>query len=139
MNEVAQENLEHLKLLSIFHYVVAALAVIFASIFIIHLILGIVALVSPESLKDEAGRIPPPVFGWIFTILGSSIVLGGWIYAICLVFAGRFLARKKHRLYCLVMAAVSCIFFPFGTVLGVFTIIILMRPAVKELFALSTS
>jgi len=32
------------------------------------------------------------------------------------------------------MAAVACAFGPFGTVLGVFTIIVLMRDPVKELF-----
>ena len=37
-------------------------------------------------------------------------------------------------MYCLVVAAVECIFMPFGTVLGVFTIIVLMRPGVKERF-----
>jgi hypothetical protein len=37
------------------------------------------------------------------------------------------------------MAAISCIFMPFGTVLGVFTIIVLLRPSVKELFAVNTA
>ena len=33
------------------------------------------------------------------------------------------------------VAAIACMFMPFGTVLGVFTIIVLMRPSVKERFA----
>ena len=32
------------------------------------------------------------------------------------------------------MAAIECMFFPFGTVLGVLTIIVLIRPSVKPLF-----
>jgi hypothetical protein len=32
------------------------------------------------------------------------------------------------------MACVECIFIPFGTVLGAFTILVLMRPSVKEMF-----
>jgi hypothetical protein len=48
--------------------------------------------------------------------------------------AGRFLARRKHHLFCLVVAGVECLFFPFGTVLGVFTIIVLMRPSVQQAF-----
>ena len=35
------------------------------------------------------------------------------------------------------MAAVECVFMPFGTVLGVFTIIVLMREPVKQLFAVN--
>jgi hypothetical protein len=37
-------------------------------------------------------------------------------------------------MFCLVMAGIQCIFMPFGTVLGVFTIIVLMRNSVKEAF-----
>jgi hypothetical protein len=37
------------------------------------------------------------------------------------------------------MAAIACMLMPFGTVLGVFTIIVLMRPSVKELFAAAGS
>jgi hypothetical protein len=32
------------------------------------------------------------------------------------------------------MAGVECLFMPVGTVLGVFTIIVLVRDSVKELF-----
>jgi hypothetical protein len=37
----------------------------------------------------------------------------------------------------LAIAGIECIFIPFGTVLGVFTIIVLMRPTVKELFGVA--
>jgi hypothetical protein len=37
-------------------------------------------------------------------------------------------------MFCLVMASITCMFMPFGTVLGVFTLIVLMRPSVKPLF-----
>jgi hypothetical protein len=33
------------------------------------------------------------------------------------------------------MAAVECLFIPFGTVLGVFTILVLQRPTVKAMFS----
>jgi hypothetical protein len=58
----------------------------------------------------------------------------GWTLAVCMIIAGRFLAKRTHYMYCLVVAAISCIFFPFGTVLGVFTIIVLLRSSVKALF-----
>jgi hypothetical protein len=34
----------------------------------------------------------------------------------------------------MVIAAIQCAFTPFGTVLGVFTLIVLVRPSVKALF-----
>jgi len=59
----------------------------------------------------------------------------GWIFAAFVLATGRFLAKRKHYLFCLVMAGIESIFMPFGTVLAVFTIIVLMRDSVKELFA----
>ena len=50
------------------------------------------------------------------------------------ILAGRFLARRTHYMYCLIVAGIECLFTPFGTVLGVFTIVVLVQPAVKAIF-----
>ncbi|UCD15904.1 MAG: hypothetical protein JSV34_02320 [Candidatus Omnitrophota bacterium] len=134
MEKDVNTNQEHLKLLSVFHYVVGALVAIFSSVFIMHLVLGIVFIVAPQNFADK-GDLPPSFFGWIFAVMGGVAVFSGWIFAICLIYAGRFLSRRKHYLFCLVIAALSCLFVPFGTILGVFTIVILSRPQVKEIFA----
>jgi hypothetical protein len=78
--------------------------------------------------------IPPVLVGWIHTVLATVFILLGWSIAVCIVLAGRYLSRRKHYLFCLIMARSECLFFPFGTVLGVFTIMILVRESVKTLF-----
>ena len=45
-----------------------------------------------------------------------------------------FLSQRRHYLYCMIIAALACTHTPLGTVLGIFTIFVLMRPSVKELF-----
>jgi len=55
--------------------------------------------------------------------------------AICILITGRSLSRRKCYSFALVMACVECLFIPFGTILGVFTIIVLLRESVKALFA----
>jgi hypothetical protein len=57
-----------------------------------------------------------------------------WTFAAAVVIAGQKLAARTSYTYCLVVAAIECMFTPFGTVLGVLTIIVLMRPSVKKLF-----
>ena len=129
---------EHLNLLSVFHYVVAGAAALFACIPIIHVIIGIAVLVGGFGSGPGAhagGELPDRLFGLIFIVVGGLAVLAGWTLAAVLFAAGRCLARRKRYTFCLVVAAISCIFMPFGTVLGVFTIIVLVRPSVKELFA----
>jgi ATP-dependent Clp protease ATP-binding subunit ClpA len=119
---------QYLKLLSVFHYVVGGLAAFFTCIPIILLSIGIAMLV---------GAIDgvPGFAGVLLVMISMVVILIGWTLAVCIIIAGRCLAKRKRYMFCLVMTAISCIFMPFGTVLGVFTIIVLMRPSVEELFA----
>jgi len=125
-----KEEEQYLKLLSVFHYVVGGLAACFACIPIIHLSIGIAMLVGAI---DDA----PEFVGALLVLIAIFAMLVGWTLAVCIIIAGRCLAKRKRYMFCLVMAAISCVFMPFGTVLGVFTIIVLMRPSVKELFAVN--
>ena len=126
---------QYLYLLSIFHYVVAGFAALFACIPIIHFTVGIGLFITGLTQPQESDGFPMALFGLFFAVIGGSIILLGWTFAICIAAAGRFLSTRKRYMFCLAMAGIECIFTPFGTVLGVFTIIVLMRPAVKELFA----
>ena len=124
---------EHLRLLSVFHYVVGGVAALFSFFPIFHLIIGLVFILAPENLGGN-GEAPPPFIGWMFVLFSVAFITVGLIFSAGIVFAGRSLAKRKRYLYCLVAAGVECMFMPLGTVLGVFTIIVLMRNSVKELF-----
>jgi hypothetical protein len=123
---------EHLKLLGIFHFVVGGLTALFACIPLIHVGLGVAML--SGALGGGKGPPPPPLLGWLFLVIGATFVLSGWALAIAILIAGRKLRRRQSRLYCLVVAGLECMFMPFGTVLGVFTLIVLTRELAKELF-----
>ena len=130
-------DLEHLRLLAIFHYVVAAMAALVACFPLIHLTMGLVFIFAPDTMSGPPGRNGAEfarIMGIFFVAFASLFILMGWTFAICVFLAGRNLARRRHYTFCLVMAAIMCIFMPFGTVLGVFTVVVLMRPSVKPLF-----
>jgi len=129
---------DHLRLLSVFHYVVAGLAGLFALFPIIHLVFGIIMIVAPGKFGGK-GDASPALFGWFFVVFASAFIIVGWVFASFVFTTGRFLKKRKHYMFCLVMAAVECLFMPFGTVLGVFTIIVLMRESVRQLFSANQS
>jgi hypothetical protein len=131
------QEAEHLRLLSIFHYIVGGLLAFFACLPVIHLILGLVLVLKPQLLFGPGNNQPPPFIGWFFVIFASAFIVLGWTLAIMMVWAGRCLSRRLHHSFCFGMACLGCLFMPFGTVLGVFTIIVLMRPSVKALFGQS--
>ena len=124
---------EHLRLLSIFHYVVGGMTALFACFPCIHLGLGIALVTGMLPVQPGQQRMDL-LIGWIFIVVASVIILVGWSLAIAILFAGRFLVRRTQYMYCFVVAAIECIFMPFGTILGVFTIIVLSQPSVKVLF-----
>jgi hypothetical protein len=131
-----KQDEEHLRLLSILHYVVGGFAALFALFPIIHLVIGLMFIFAPKAFESK-GESPPAFLGWFFVIFAGMFIIAGWIFAGFVITAGRFLACHKHRLFCLVMAGIECAFMPFGTILGVFTIVTLMREPVKELFSAS--
>ena len=124
---------EHLKLLSIFHYVKGGITALFACIPIIHVVFGLVLIVAPR-LFGHGSDQPPAFIGWLFVILGFFIIFLGWTVAVLVLIAGRCIARRRHYTFCFVVACLECLSVPFGTVLGVFTILVLNRQSVKALF-----
>jgi hypothetical protein len=133
------QDAEHLRLLSIFHYVVAGLGAMCSCLPCFHLAFGLVILFAPQTFEHGGhGGQPPdemPAFvGALIAMFAAVFILVGWAASFCVFLAGRYLSRRQHYTFCLVIAALLCAFGPFGTVLGVFTIIVLMRPSVKVLF-----
>jgi hypothetical protein len=70
----------------------------------------------------------------MFTGIAGIMIVAMWSFAIVLLCAGRCLQERRRHTFCLVVAGLECMMMPFGTVLGVFTIIVLLRPAVRQLF-----
>jgi len=122
---------EHLRLLSIFHYVLGGIVGFLACMPCIHVAVGVLMVTGTMS---SGGSGPPPAFGWIFVIMGSVFILLGWTLAILLLIAAGRLRKRCGWTFCFVVACISCLFMPMGTVLGVFTILVLSREAVKAAF-----
>jgi len=137
------QDTEHLRLLAIFHYIVSGLAALFSFFPMLYTIIGsifIFAARHPAAAGPKPGEeLPPEFLGWIFIVLGSFLFLLGIAMAICILIAGRCLSRRKCYSFALVIACIECLFIPFGTILGVFTIVALSRLSVKGLFSAATS
>jgi hypothetical protein len=126
---------EHLGLLAIFHYVVAGVAALFSFFPLFYSVIGGFLLYAAEH-PGPGNQEPPPAFlGWIFIAVGAVFFFAGIAMAICILIAGRCLSRRKGYSFAFVMACIECLFVPFGTILGVFTIIALSRESVKALFS----
>jgi hypothetical protein len=122
---------QHLNLLSVFHYVLAGLTALISCVFLLQVPIGIAMLAGAFHGNDG----PPRLFAWFFILFPSVFILGHWTLAALMIAAGRRLRRRASWTFCLVVAAMECLLIPFGTVLGVFTIVVLLRDPVRALFA----
>jgi hypothetical protein len=135
-NAPAAADVEHLQLLAIFHYIVGTLMMFFACFFIFHLVFGLVMVFNPGAFHGSKGEpSPPPVWlGILFAMMGGIGLLTGWTIGGLTIYSGHCLSKHRRRLFSLVMASFACLFMPFGTLLGVFTIIVLQRDSVRRLY-----
>jgi hypothetical protein len=131
---VYDRDAEHLRLLSIFWYIAAGLFALFGSFPLIHLGIGLFMLLSPRSFGGPGGG-PPAFMGWMFTCMGGAFVTFGWTTAILAFLTARALPQRRRILLCQIAAGIACLQVPMGTILGVFTFIVLSRPTIRNTFS----
>ena len=107
----------------------------FLHYFILHTVFA-----NAEMWKSQNGSTPPPraffeVFNWIYIFFGGLLLIG----IVCNALSGVFLSQRKNRIFSMVIAGLDCLQVPFGTALGVFTILVLSRDSVQELYEGSSS
>ncbi len=125
---------EQLRLLAIFHYVLGGIIALFACFALIYVAMGIFFVVAPEEVAGGEGGAPPAAFGWLFATIGGVIFLLGEALGLGVVLAGRAISKRKCYTFAFVVACIECAFMPFGTVLGIFTIMALQRDSVRAQF-----
>ena len=125
---------ESVKLLAIFHWIVAVMAGLFALLPLLYVGFGAAILHGFPGVPASRQPPPPEIVGWLLIALGLVFSLGFLTYAVVLGVAARSYSQHRRWTYCLVVAVISCAWFPFGTMLGVFSILTLARPETKLLF-----
>ena len=65
--------------------------------------------------------------GLIFAAFGLAFFLGMITIGVLNLCTAHYLKRRKARTFCMVVAGLGCILIPYGTLLGVFTLIVLGR------------
>lgn len=129
---------DHLRLLTIFHYVLAGLTAFVGCIPTIHLTVGIFLLAAPDDVFGSGNNPPPPgfrrTFGTFFVVIASMAILALWTLATCLFFSARSISRRTNHTFSLIIAAIMCLSVPLGTALGICTFVVLLRPSVQTLY-----
>jgi hypothetical protein len=124
---------EHLRLLSIFHYVWGGITLATALLTLPHIAIGLWALQSPDLFASE-GTLPAELYGWMFLGGGLFFLVLGLIFGLLVIGSGRCLAKRKGYWFSFMIACLECLMMPIGTALGVFTLITLSKDGVKTAY-----
>jgi hypothetical protein len=89
-------DVEHLRLLVIFHYVLAGITALMSLFPIIHLTVGVGMVRGQLGANNTAIE---PLVGWFFVIFSSALIVAGLAFSACLVVAARFLKSRRHYFF----------------------------------------
>jgi hypothetical protein len=136
-DQPARRDAEHLKLLSIFHFILAALGLFGIAFLAIHFAFMRSIFMNPEMWKNEKGGPPPEIFFnlmmWGYGFILVVILTGGVVNLL----SGLFIRKRRHRMFSIIIGGLNCLQVPIGTLLGVFTILILSRDSVRKIYEVS--
>lgn len=126
---------EHLRLLSIGYLISGCLDAFFSLLGLFYIFLGfLLSNIIARTAATNAQGPPPEFLAWIFGFLGVGILLIMIASAALKILVYRRLREHRSRILCMVVAGVSCIWIPYGTILGVLTFMVLARSSVVRLF-----
>ena len=129
---------EHLKLLYIGYLISAGMNAFFSLFGLLYVFLGVMMGVifgADSGAAGHTGDAPPAFIGWIFGIIGFVIFLFLIAMAAVKFIAAYRIKNRRSRVFCMVVAGITCVEIPYGALLGVCTFVVLERASVKKLFA----
>jgi hypothetical protein len=128
---------EHLKLLSWGYMISGGFTALFSLLGLFYVFMGAVmglAFATAAAKSSNIDQVPPAFIGLLFGGIGLAIFLFLATIAILKFVTARNIRRRRSKVFCMVIAGLSCLEFPYGTFLGICTFIVLGRDSVKRLF-----
>lgn len=125
---------EHVRLLAIFYFISGGFTSFFGFFSLMYVAMGAMALLAPGMEAQSGEAFGARSIGALFTAIGLGFFIGAQVFAAGKILTGYWLMKRRRRVPCLVVAGLTCLGIPYGTILGVFTFVVLLRDSVRELF-----
>ncbi len=128
---------EHLRLLCWGYVFSGVMTGLFSLLGLVYAAMGLVMnryFADAAKTARHAEQIPPESFGAIIGIFGGVFFLIAMLLAVAKLWTAHCIKRRQSRVLCMVVAAISCLGIPYGTVLGVCSFLVLGRQSVVAQF-----
>lgn len=131
-DSVKSSNSDLFTIVSIFHFVAGGFQILLSSIGVIYMALGY--MITSGAIDSPKSEPPPEILGWILSFAGLVFAVVLLTLGILVLKTGFNLMKKRSRTFCIVIDAILCLMIPFGTIVGIFGLVLLMKPETEELF-----
>jgi hypothetical protein len=129
---------EHVRILSIAYLVSAGLNAAFSLFGLLYVFMGFFMTALMKHMPASSAQpAPPEAVVWMLVAMGLGMFAIMMTFGVLKYVAYRRLRERRSRTFCMIVAAISCLGIPYGTVLGIFTLAVLTRPSVAKLFAVA--
>lgn len=122
---------DQLKLLGVFYILLGILALPTLLVLAFHgpILDGLLETTSdPELVESIKKIVNTSIVGFVILIL---------VHVLVCFYIGVCFRKQRHHTLCIIAAAFCCLSFPLGTILGVFSLIVLLKPEAKQLFGIA--
>lgn len=141
MEELNKQSIideEHLKLLVLFHRIYGIMVIVFSLlgvgyIFLLRFIFSFSKNSSHFTYSNVVQSYPAEIIN-IYAIILVVIIVICITIGVCNLLSAQYIKKRKLRIFSIVVACVDCISFPLGTIIGVLTLVVLLRNSVIELY-----
>ncbi|HLG31809.1 MAG TPA: hypothetical protein VI362_02125 [Ignavibacteriaceae bacterium] len=129
---------EHLKLLSLFHYIFGGIILAYAFFIILQFIFLFYFLEtflrnSSFNTFTSNNDFDPMIFKFILYI-GIAFFIIMLIGGILEILSGKFIKARKNRTFSYIIAILNLLSIPYGSILGIMTLTVLGRNTIKEMY-----
>jgi hypothetical protein len=132
---------EDLRRLALAHYVVGVLTALMALPFVVGTWWGVRLMRHPETLGEwsllpSELDFPPELIAQMVVFFFASILLLVLVHAAVVAWVGWYIARARRYWVVYIFSLLDCTYVPFGTIIGIWALVVLHRPSVKVRFGL---
>jgi hypothetical protein len=125
---LSEQKRSYLEVLAIAHYVYAALIALIGVVMMLMMSIGVFGLAQGSSFT---GELPFGGFELSFFAFAFILVFG---YALCNALVGLWLKGRRRWMAIVVLSVINALNVPVGTLLGVFTVVVLAGDDVRGAF-----
>jgi hypothetical protein len=128
---VNRRDTEHLKVLGILYYVWSGLCLLGVVFGIVYVAVIPQPIHNPYDAAEVASAhaADPIIYG-----VGTAIIVGSFLAGLLYFMTARGLLSGRYRGLVYLAAILTLFSFPLGTLLGIFTLVVMNRPTVKARF-----